>query len=316
MKIWKEKMNSKITIIGVGNVGATTAQRLAEKELGDVILLDIVDGLPQGKALDLLHASGVYGYRKKITGTNSYEDTKDSDIIIITSGATRKEGMSREDLLKINSKIVKEVTEKAVQESPEAIIIVVTNPLDVMVWVSYQLSKFPKERVLGMSSGLDTARFKSLLAQELNIPVNQVKALVIGQHSDLMIPLPQHTSVNEKPLSKVMNSEKINQIIEKTKHSGAEVIKLIGTSAYYAPSAAITEIVEAILKDEHKIIPCSVYCDGQYNLKDLFIGLPAKLGRAGVEEIVELGLTQEQKEQLKNSAEGIKKLYQTVEEFI
>jgi malate dehydrogenase len=309
-------MNSKITIIGAGNVGATTAKRLLEKKIGDIVLLDIVNGLPQGKSLDLIHSAAICGYDKKIIGTNSYEDTKDSDIIVITSGSPRKEGMSREDLLKINSEIVKSVTEKAVKESPQAVIVMVTNPLDVMVWVAYKVSKFSKERVIGMSSNLDTGRFKSLIAQELNISPEKIEALVIGQHSNSMIPLPQHSKVNGKPLLEVMNSEKIKEIIEKTRNSGAEVIKLMGTSAFYAPSAAITRIVEAILKDEKKIIPCSVYCDGEYGLKDVFIGLPARLGKRGIEEIIELELTEEQEEQLKGSAKSIKKFYKEAEEFI
>lgn len=307
----------KITIIGAGNVGATTAQRLLEKELGDVVLLDIVNGIPQGKSFDLTHASGVYGYDKKILGTNSYEDTKDSDIIIITSGVPRKQGMKREDLLKINSEIVKSVTKKSIEKSKNSIIIVVTNPLDVMTWVSYKVSKFPKNRVLGMSSNLDTARFKSLIAQELGISVKNIDdAFVIGQHSDLMIPLYQHSKVNGKPLTEVMSSEKIKNIIERTKNSGAEIVKLMGTSAYYAPSAAIVEIVESILNDQKKIIPCSVYCQGEYNLNDIFIGLPTKLGKDGVEEIIEIELMDEQKEQLKNSEKELKKFYSEVEKFI
>src|SRR3989344_3958463 len=307
----------KISIIGAGNVGATAAHWIASKELGDVVLLDIVEGMPQGKALDLLESAPVEGVDVDIKGTNNYEDTKNSDIVVITSGVARKPGMSRDDLISINTKIVKEVTQNAARYSQNAILIVVTNPLDAMVYVAAKISNFPKHKVIGMAGILDSARFSTFAAKELNVPVSEVKTMVLGGHGDSMVPLPRHSTVNGKPLTELMPKEKIYEIIQRTRKGGEEIVNLLKTgSAYYAPSAAVAEMAETILKDRKKILPCAAYCNSEYNEHGYFVGVPVKLGRKGAEEIVELDLNDEEKEAFRKSVEHVKNLVEITERFL
>ena len=307
----------KISIIGAGNVGATTAHWIASKELGDVVLLDIVEGMPQGKALDLLESSPVEGFDVDITGTNKYEDTKNSDIVVITSGIPRKPGMSRDDLISINTKIVKEVTENVVKYSPNAILIVVTNPLDAMVFVASKVSNFPKERVIGMAGILDSTRFRTFIAKELDVSVEDVDAMVLGGHGDSMVPLPRYSTVNGIPITELMSIEKIDALVERTRKGGEEIVNLLKTgSAFYAPGSAVAEMAEAILKDKKRILPCAAYCDSEYNVNGYFVGVPIKLGRKGVEEVVELKLSEEEREAFKKSVEHVKSLVATTEKYL
>ena len=307
----------KISIIGAGNVGATTAHLVALKELGDVVLLDIVEGMPQGKALDLLESGPVENFNSKIIGTNDYEDTKNSDIVVITSGIARKPGMSRDDLIATNSKIVKEVTQNAAKYSPNSILIVVTNPLDAMVHVASKVSNFPKQRVLGMAGILDSARFRTFIAKELDVSVENVHAMVLGGHGDLMVPLPRYSTVNGIPITELLPQEKINSIIERTRKGGEEIVNLLKTgSAYYAPAASVAEMCESILKDKKKILPCAAYCSSEYNINGYFVGVPVKLGRKGVEKIIELKLTLEESSAFKKSVEHVKQLVAMIEKFI
>ncbi|WP_072150073.1 malate dehydrogenase [Candidatus Kryptobacter tengchongensis] len=303
-------MKMKITIVGAGNVGATTAQRIIDNELAnEVVLVDIVEGIPQGKGLDMYEATPITGVDVKVIGTNGYEETANSDIIIITAGVARKPGMSREDLLNTNFGIVKEATLKSIEKSPNAIIIVVTNPLDVMAYTAWRISGFERHRVIGMAGVLDTARFRTFIAMELNVSVEDVYAFVLGGHGDDMVPLVRYTTVAGIPISELLPKEKIEQLVKRTREGGAEIVSYLKTgSAYYAPSAAIVEMVESIVKDKKRILPCSVLLQGEYGLNDVFVGVPVKLGKKGVEEIIELKLTDEEKQALHASASRVKKI--------
>ncbi|MCK5269749.1 MAG: malate dehydrogenase [Sedimentisphaerales bacterium] len=302
-------MRKKITIIGAGNVGATCANRLAQKELGDIVLLDIVEGLAAGKALDLFEASPVGGFDVHLTGTSNYSDTKNSDVVIITSGLARKPGMSRDDLLKANTKIVTEVTRNVVASSPDAILIIVSNPLDVMTYVAGKVSKLPKNRVMGMAGVLDTARYRSFIAEALNISVNDISAVLLGGHGDDMVPLPRYTCVAGIPLPELMDEQQIKAIVERTRKGGIEIVNLLKTgSAYYAPAAAAAEMAEAILKDKKRLLPCCAWCDKEYGVGGGFVGVPVILGSKGVERVIELKLTEQEKQLFDISVAHVKKL--------
>jgi malate dehydrogenase len=304
-----EKMRVKITVVGAGNVGATTAEYIAEKELGDVVMIDILEGIPQGKGLDIFQRGPIEGYDSKVFGTNDYKDTKDSDIVVITAGLARKPGMSRDDLLFKNAEIVKEVVENVVKHSPDSILIVVTNPLDAMAQLAYKISKFPKNRVIGMAGILDTARFRTFLAMELNVSVENIHATVLGGHGDTMVPLARYSTVAGMPITELLPKDKIDKIIERTAGGGGEIVALLKTgSAFYAPAAAITEMIESILKDKKKILPCCVYLEGEYGIKGLYMGVPVKLGRDGVEEIIEIKFNQEEKEAFNKSVVAVREL--------
>jgi malate dehydrogenase len=298
----------KISIIGAGFVGATAAHWAAEKELGNVVLVDILEGIPQGKALDLFQASPVEGFDAKVIGSNGYEETIDSDVVIVTSGVPRKPGMSREDLLEINKKIIGLVVAEVVKKSPQAILIMVTNPLDTMTYLAFKRSGLPKQRVMGMAGILDTARFKAFIAMELNVSVEDIQALLLGGHGDEMVPLPRYTTISGIPLSQLLPKETIDRLVDRTRKGGGEIVNLLKTgSAFYAPSAAAIQMTEAILKDKKRILPCCVYLDGEYGLKDICFGVPVKLGANGVESIIELQLTDEEKKLVAKSAESVKK---------
>jgi malate dehydrogenase len=298
----------KISMIGAGFVGATAAHWAAEKELGDVVLMDILEGIPQGKALDLFEASPIEGFDARVMGTKGYEETKDSDVVIVTSGVPRKPGMSREDLLDINKKIIESVVSQVVEKSPKAILIMVTNPLDTMTYLAYKKSGLPRERVIGMAGVLDTARFRAFIALELGVSVEDIQALLLGGHGDEMVPLPRYTTVSGIPLSQFLSKEAIDRLVERTRKGGGEIVNLLKSgSAFYAPSAGAIQMVEAILKDKKRILPCCVYLDGEYGLKDICFGVPIKLGAKGVESVIELQLTQEEKALVAKSAESVKK---------
>ncbi len=304
----------KITIIGAGNVGATTAQRIIDNELAnEVVLVDIIEGIPQGKGLDMYEATPITEVDVKVIGTNGYDETANSDIIIITAGVARKPGMSREDLLNTNFGIVKEATLKSIEKSPNAIIIVVTNPLDVMAYTAWKVSGFERHRIIGMAGVLDTARFRTFIAMELNVSVEDVYAFVLGGHGDDMVPLVRYTTVAGIPISELLPKEKIDQLVKRTREGGAEIVSYLKTgSAYYAPSAAIVEMVESIVKDKKRILPCSVLLQGEYELNDVFVGVPVKLGKNGVEQIIELKLTEEEKQALHASANRVKKIIESL----
>jgi len=298
----------KISVIGAGFVGATAAHWAAEKELGDVVLMDILEGIPQGKALDLFEASPVEGFDSRVIGTNGYEDTKNSDVVIVTSGVPRKPGMSREDLLDINRKIIESVVGEVVKKSPNTILIMVTNPLDTMTYLAYKKSGLPKERVMGMAGVLDTARFRAFIAMELGVSVEDIQALLLGGHGDEMVPLPRYTTVSGIPLSQLLPKETIDRLVDRARKGGGEIVNLLKTgSAFYAPSAGAIQMAEAILKDKKRILPCCVYLNGEYGLKDICFGVPVKLGTKGVESIIELELTEEEKKLVAKSAESVKK---------
>jgi len=304
---------NKITIVGAGFVGATTAHWLAERELGDIVLLDIpaTETMPKGKALDLEEAGPVVGYDTRITGTTDYADTKDSDIVVVTAGAARKPGMSREDLVGINQKIITEVAHNIGATSPNAIVIVVTNPLDTMAYLAYTiLSKhysFTKQRVIGQAGVLDSARMRTFIAQELGVSVRNTHAFVLGGHGDEMVPLVRYSTVAGIPITELLPADRIAAIVQRTRQGGAEIVNLLKTgSAYYAPGAAVAEMVEAILKDRKMILPCSAYLEGEYGLRDMFFGVPVKLGRAGIEQIIEIKLLPEEQEMLDKSAELVR----------
>ena len=298
----------KITIVGAGNVGATAAHWTAEKELGDIVLIDIVEGMPQGKALDLMEARPVEGFDVSITGTNSYEESAGSDLVIITSGLPRKPGMSRDDLLQKNREIVASVTKAVVANSPDCIIIVVSNPLDTMSYVAKAVSGFPKNRVMGMAGVLDTARFKTFVAMELNASVEDVQALVLGGHGDSMVPLPRYATVGGIPLTQLLPQEKIDQLVGRTRKAGGEIVSLLKTgSAFYSPSASAVQMAESILKDKKRILPCCAYLEGEYGLQDIYFGVPVKLGSEGVEQIFEVSLTDEEMKLVSQSGEAVKK---------
>ncbi len=298
-----------MTVVGAGNVGATTAQRIADKGYADVVLVDIVDGLPQGKALDMMEAGPVVGSDATVTGTNSYEETAGSDIVVITAGVARKPGMSRDDLLFTNMKIVGAVTREVARHSPDSILIVVSNPLDAMVQHAYNLSGFPPERVVGMAGILETARFRTFLSQELNASVNNISAYVLGGHGDSMVPLIGNTTVGGVPVANLIEKNRLEEIVQRTRDGGAEIVGLLKTgSAYYAPSAAIVQMVEAILFDTKAILPCAAYLQGEYGIDGLFAGVPVKLGAGGIEEIIEVELTSDEAAALKSSADDVQEL--------
>ncbi len=299
----------KVTVVGAGNVGATTAQYIVERELADVVVTDVVDGLPQGKALDLLEAGPIHGYDCRLTGANDYGATAGSAIVVITAGLARKPGMSRDDLLFKNAEIVGAVVQEIVPRSPEAILIVVTNPLDAMAQLAWRKSGFPKHRVLGMAGVLDSARFRTFIAQELDVSVENVTAFVLGGHGDTMVPLPRYSTVAGIPITDLLPKDRIEALVKRTANGGAEIVNLLKTgSAFYAPGASVTEMVEAILRDKKKILPCAAYLDGEYGITGLFVGVPAKLGRRGVEQIIQITLTPDEDAALKRSAAAVKEL--------
>jgi malate dehydrogenase len=298
----------KISIIGAGFVGATAAHWAAEKELGDIVLVDILEGIPQGKALDLYEAAPIEGFDSRVIGTNSYEETKGSDVVVITSGVARKPGMSREDLLAINKKIIESVVGQVVEASPKAILIMVANPLDTMTYLAVKKSGLPKERVMGMAGILDTGRFKAFISMELGVSVEDIQSLLLGGHGDEMVPLPRYTTVSGIPLAQLLPKETIDRLVDRARKGGGEIVNLLKTgSAFYAPGAAAIQMVEAILKDKKRILPCCVYLDGEYGLKDICFGVPVKLGEKGVESIIQLDLTADEKALVTKSAESVKK---------
>ncbi len=302
-------MRKKVSIVGSGNVGATAAHWVAAKELADVVLIDIVEGVPQGKALDLLQAMPVEKRDCAILGTNDYADTANSDIVIITAGLPRKPGMSRDDLLNTNYKIMQDVVGKVVKYSPDCIIIVVSNPLDAMAQAAFKLSGFCRNRVIGMAGVLDSARFRTFIAQELNVSVENVTAFVLGGHGDTMVPLPRYSTVAGIPITELIEPAKLQALVQRTRDGGAEIVKYLKTgSAYYAPSAAAVEMTESILKDKKKILPCAVHLEGEYGINGLFVGVPVKLGANGLEKIIEIKLTDEEQAALNKSAASVKEL--------
>jgi malate dehydrogenase len=299
----------KVTVVGAGNVGATTAQYIVERALADVVLTDVVEGLPQGKALDLLQAGPVHGYDCRITGANDYEATAGSDIIVITAGLARKPGMSRDDLLMKNAEIVGGVVTETARRSPTAILIVVTNPLDAMAQLALRRSGFPKQRVIGMAGVLDSARFRTFIAQELDVSVENVTAFVLGGHGDTMVPLPRYSTVAGIPITELLSPDRLAALVTRTANGGAELVGLLKTgSAYYAPAASVVEMVEAILKDKRKVLPCAAYLEGEYGMKGLFVGVPAKLGRGGLEQILQSTLSPDQAAALGRSAAAVREL--------
>jgi malate dehydrogenase len=306
-------LRKKITVIGGGNVGATCALRIADKELADVVLVDIMEGIPQGKGLDIQQSGPVQGYDVKLTGANDYVPTAKSDVIIITAGFPRKPGMSRDDLLLANYEVVKTATEQAVAQSPDAIIIVVTNPLDAMAQAAYMVSKFPKNRVVGMAGVLDTARFRTFIAAELDVSVENVTAVVMGGHGDTMVPLVRLSNVSGIPLTELLSEAKLKELVERTQNGGAEIVKYLKTgSAYYAPAAAAVEMAESIVKDKKKVLPCAAYLEGEYGINGLFVGVPVKLGANGIEKIYELKLSDEETAMLHKSAAAVKELVEVI----
>jgi malate dehydrogenase len=306
-------MRNKVSIVGSGNVGATAAHWVASKELADVVLIDIVEGVPQGKGLDLLEAMPIEKRDSLVIGTQDYADTANSDIVVITAGVPRKPGMSRDDLLNINHKIMRDVVEKAVQYSPNCILIIVSNPLDAMAQAAYKLSGFSRNRVIGMAGVLDSARFRTFIAQELKVSVENVTAFVLGGHGDTMVPLPRYSTVAGIPITDLMDANTIERLVQRTRDGGAEIVKYLKSgSAYYAPSAAVTEMIEAILKDKKKILPCAAYLEGEYGLKGLFVGVPCKLGVRGIEQIIEIKLTAEEKAALDRSAGAVQELVSVI----
>ena len=306
-------MRHKIGVIGAGNVGATTAQRIAEKELADVAIIDILEGVPEGKALDLSEAAPIEKHDAKIIGSNDYEPLAGSDIVIITAGIPRKPGMSRDDLIKTNAGIMKSVTEQVVKYAPDCILIIVSNPLDAMCHVAYKASGFPGNRVIGMAGVLDSARFRTFISMELDVSVENTHAFVLGGHGDTMVPLPRFSTVAGIPITELMTEEQIERIVKRTRFGGGEIVQLLKTgSAFYAPASSATEMAEAIIKDKKKILPCAVMLTGQYGINDLFIGVPTKLGKNGVEEVIEITLTEEESAALQNSAKAVEGLVETL----
>jgi len=307
----------KITVVGAGNVGGTTAQRLAEKDAYDVVLVDIVAGVPQGKALDISQAGPVCGYSTKVVGTNGYDETAGSSVAVITSGIPRKPGMSRDELLATNAKIVKSVVTELVSRSPDIILILVTNPLDAMVHVARKVTGLPKSKVIGMAGVLDSARMRTFIADALNVPGPDVQAMVLGGHGDTMVPLPRHTTVKGKPVSELMPKEKLDAIVKRTREGGAEIVGLLKTgSAFYAPSASAVDMVEAIHRDQKRVMPCAVLCEGEYGLQNVVVGVPVKIGRGGAEQIVEYELTTGERAALEISAKAVRDLCATVDRLM
>lgn len=306
-------MRPKVTVIGAGNVGATTAQRIADAELADVVLTDIVEGIPQGKGLDMLEACPVSGSDVRVVGTNGYAETAGSEVVVITAGLPRKAGMSRDDLLRKNHAIVTSVTQEAVAVSPEAILVVVSNPLDAMAQAALRASGFPKERVVGMAGVLDSARMRSFIAAEIEVSVENVHAFVLGGHGDDMVPLPRYSTVAGIPLPDILSAEAIERIVERTRKGGGEIVAHLKTgSAYYAPSAAVVQMVDAVLKDKKKILPCACYLEGEYGVEGLYLGVPAKLGRGGIEEVIQIRLTADEQEALDRSAASVQELVSVI----
>ncbi len=302
-------MRQKVTIVGSGNVGATTAHWIASKELADIVLIDVIAGLPEGKGLDLLEAMPIEKKDVRVLGTEDYSDTANSDIVVITAGVPRKPGMSRDDLFNINYKIVTDVVNKAIQYSPDCILIVVSNPLDAMAQAAYKISGFPRERVVGMAGVLDSARFRAFIAEELKVSVENVTAFVLGGHGDTMVPLPRYSTVAGIPITELMDAVTVERLVQRTRDGGTEIVKYLKTgSAYYAPAAAVAEMVESILKDKKKILPCAAYLQGEYGINGLFVGVPCKLGARGIEQIVEIKLTAEEQAALQNSASAVRAL--------
>jgi malate dehydrogenase len=307
----------KVTVIGAGHVGGTTAQRLVEKGVGDIVLLDINEGVAKGKALDLSEAAPLYEYDFRIMGTSHYEDTAGSDLVIITSGVPRKPGMSRDDLLRVNTDIVKSVVQQVARTSPEAILLVVSNPLDAMTYVAYKVSGFSKQRVMGMAGALDSARFRAFIAMELGVSVKNIQAMVLGGHGDTMVPLLRYTTVSGIPVADLIPKSRLEAIIKRTREGGAEIVNLLKTgSAYYAPSAAVMEMSEAIIQDKKSIIPCAALCEGEYGIDHLFVGVPAKLGHGGVEKVIELKLDSVEELELKKSVTAVQELCRQVDKLL
>lgn len=305
---------SQVTVVGAGNVGSALAQRLIERNVADVVLIDIVPGRPQGIALDLMQSRGAQGHHRTIFGTNDYRDTAQSDVVVVTAGLPRRPGMSRDDLLQVNGKIVAETVQQAIAHSPEACCIVVTNPLDVMTYLAWQVSSLPPTKVMGMAGVLDSARFQTFIAEALEVPPEDVAALVLGGHGDLMVPLPQYASVSGIPVAKLLDVAVLDQLIERTRNGGAEIVELLKQGgAFYAPAAAICVMVEAILYNQSRILPVAAYLDGQYGLRDLFLGVPCRIGRRGIEQVLELPLTVEQQQALQASAQSVR---QTIDRAI
>jgi malate dehydrogenase len=302
-------MRNKISVIGAGNVGATCAHILAQRNYADVVLVDIIEGMPQGKALDLTEAGPISGFNSQLIGTNSYEETADSDIVVITSGVPRKPGMSRDDLVLTNMKIVSEVTENVVKFSPNCIIIVVANPLDAMAQLALHVSGFPRNRVFGQSGVLDTTRFRTFLSMELDVSAEDIHACVLGGHGDTMVAIPRLTTVCGIPITELLSQETIDRIVQRTVNGGGEIVALLKTgSAFYAPAAAVAQMVDAVILDKKRILPCAAYLDGEYGIKGVFVGVPAKLGRNGIEQIIEIKLTPEEAAALRKSAEAVQEL--------
>ncbi len=301
----------KITVIGAGNVGATLTQRLAEKELGDVVVLDIpqTEGMPAGKGLDILEAAPIYGYDSHVKGTTDYNDTADSDLVVITAGIPRKPGMSRDDLLNTNAGIVKIVTENVARTSPNAILIVVSNPLDAMAYVALKVSGFPRNRVIGMAGVLDSARMATFIAEATQSSVEDVQTMVLGGHGDTMVPVPRYCTVAGVPITEILKKEQVDAIVKRTAEGGAEIVKLLKTgSAYYAPSASVVAMVESIIKDKKRILPCAAFLQGEYGINDLYVGVPVKLGERGIEQVIQLNLTVDERVLLQKSADAVKEL--------
>jgi malate dehydrogenase len=302
-------MRPKITVVGAGNVGASVAQYAVEKELGDVVLVDVIEGIPQGKALDLAQAGPVHGYDSKLTGSNGYDETADSDIVVITAGLARKPGMTRDDLLFKNAEIVGGVVEQVARRSPKSILILVTNPLDAMVQLAWKKSGFPAQRVIGMAGVLDSSRFRTFIARELDVSVENVTAFVLGGHGDTMVPLPRYSTVAGIPITELLPPDKVKALCDRTANGGGEIVALFKTgSAYYAPAASTVEMVEAILKDKKKILPCAAYLDGQYGVKGLYVGVPVKLGGKGVEQIIEIKLQPDEQAAFDKSVGAVREL--------
>jgi len=302
-------MRRKVTVVGAGNVGATAAQRIVEKELADVALIDILEGVPQGKALDMMESAPVERFDAKMVGSNSYDACAGSDVVVITAGVPRKPGMSRDDLVATNEKIVADVVRKVLAGSPEAILIVVSNPLDAMCEVARRVSALPRERVFGMAGVLDSARMRWFVADALGVSVENTHAFVLGGHGDTMVPLPRFSTVAGIPIPELLPKEKIDAIVQRTRDGGAEIVNLLKTSAWYAPSAAVVEMVDAVLNDKKKILPCAAYLQGEYGMRDVYLGVPVKLGAGGAEAIVEISLTEEESTALRRSADAVRELF-------
>jgi len=306
-------MRKKVTVVGSGNVGATVAQRLVDKQLADVVMIDILEGVPQGKGLDMLEAGPIEGYDCKVRGTNDYADTRNSDLVVMTAGFPRKPGMSRDDLLKANYDVVKAAIELAAKYSPDSILIVVTNPLDAMAQTAFKVSGFSKNRVIGMAGVLDTSRYRTFIAEALNVSVQNVQGFVLGGHGDTMVPIPRYTTVAGIPVGELMPKDQLDAIIKRTANGGAEIVGLLKTgSAFYAPSAAVVEMIDAIFNDRKKILPCAAYLEGEYGIHGLYVGVPVKLGARGIEQIIEIKLTPEEQKGLEKSAAAVKELVEII----